>query len=509
MLGNAVDDLLSGKMILGIEDIIYRNSQKLVIEKMKKSPYTILLGSSRSFLVRESCLGLEKTGNYFNHSVGNATLKDYIAILGAYKLKGELPAKIIIQVDPQLFDKRWDEYLSSWQLLSFANEYYYFMECLNYHMPALLASYKIAQYKISKTKALISQEYTVKNFKSFLSGTDVDYRIANCMYPDVLIKMPDGSLCYPFSKRSQYASFTQEENKRFLKNAKGHIHQQSLQSMFIDLIDYLVNNGTQIVFFLPPYNPSSYREIDNDIELRYVHNYERMLRDLAQLKKIPVIGSYNPNIFHLSNKDFLDAVHMNNDRAMERVFKGYKKIINKNEFLDNDSNKEIDNVVPTRSECHLLEAEYANSIVYPLEVDNDENASEGKFIYSPNGRGNRYISSSVMATYTVTISKAGEYILWGRVIAGGGDDNSFFIEIDKGFDNLWQVQVGKNWHWDAVNYHERADPVKFILFEGQHTIKVKLREDGTKLDKLLLTSNLDFVPDDKISIAENPDCSGS
>ena len=60
------------------------------------------------------------------------------------------------------------------------------------------------------------------------------------------------------------------------------------------------------------------------------------------------------------------------------------------------------------------------------------------------------------------------------------------------------MEVGKYWHWDAVNYRGRVDPVEFTLFEGKHTIKVKLREDGTQLDKLVLTNNImTFLARDK------------
>ena len=77
----------------------------------------------------------------------------------------------------------------------------------------------------------------------------------------------------------------------------------------------------------------------------------------------------------------------------------------------------------------------------------------------------------------------------GRVKIIDKRDNSFFVEIDDGPDNLWEIEAGNYWHWDAVNDRDAADPVKFSLTEGIHEIKVKLREDGTKLDKMLLTNN--------------------
>ena len=38
------------------------------------------------------------------------------------------------------------------------------------------------------------------------------------------------------------------------------------------------------------------------------------------------------------------------------------------------------------------------------------------------------------------------------------------------------------------------DPVTYYLEAGQHTLKVKQREDGTKLDRILITDDMQFVP---------------
>jgi len=84
------------------------------------------------------------------------------------------------------------------------------------------------------------------------------------------------------------------------------------------------------------------------------------------------------------------------------------------------------------------------------------------------------------------------------------DSNSFFVQIDDGIDNLWAVEPGNYWHWDKVNDRENFDPVIFPLVQGIHTIKIKLREDGTKLDQLLLTNGIiTFTPEGKGETAEN------
>jgi hypothetical protein len=155
-------------------------------------------------------------------------------------------------------------------------------------------------------------------------------------------------------------------------------------------------------------------------------------------------------------------------------------------------------------ENHWLEAEQAVTIVNPLEVAADERASDNGYIYAPNGSGNQYTPGSAMAIYKVHIVKAGEYILWGRVSASDINSDSFFVQIDDGFDSLWAVEPGNDWHWDKVNDRGNFDPVIYTLARGEHTIKIKLREDGTRIDKLLLTNGIAaFAPSGAGGTAEN------
>jgi hypothetical protein len=145
-------------------------------------------------------------------------------------------------------------------------------------------------------------------------------------------------------------------------------------------------------------------------------------------------------------------------------------------------------------EQYWLEAENAFDIVSPLEIAHDEKASNGMYISSSSGAENQYKPSPVMVTLKVDIARPGAYTLWGRVKASNDRNNSFFVQIDNGPNNLWEVQTGDDWHWDLVNNRDVADPVTFILTKGIHTIKIRLRESGTKLDKLLLTNSVNLIP---------------
>jgi len=93
--------------------------------------------------------------------------------------------------------------------------------------------------------------------------------------------------------------------------------------------------------------------------------------------------------------------------------------------------------------------------------------------------------------------------LWGRVQAHDANDNLFFVQLDDELDNLWEIETGDAWHWDAVNNRDIADPARFMLEAGQHTIRIKLGEDVTKLDKMLLTNDVNFVPTGEGGAAAN------
>jgi hypothetical protein len=153
---------------------------------------------------------------------------------------------------------------------------------------------------------------------------------------------------------------------------------------------------------------------------------------------------------------------------------------------------------------YWLEAEQASSITTPAVVASDKTASGEKYIFAPNGTENYYQPRSILSTHTVNIAHAGEYVLWGRIFAASGENNSFFVQINNGPDYEWKVTARKRWHWNVLlQSGKRKNPLKFNLPEGMYTIKIKLREDGTKLDKLLLTNNTGFVPRDKGRFLKN------
>ena len=73
-----------------------------------------------------------------------------------------------------------------------------------------------------------------------------------------------------------------------------------------------------------------------------------------------------------------------------------------------------------------LEAELAQDIVDPMIIDDDKDASDGKFIWmegEPVAGG----GGAGHADFIINIPEPGKYALWGHVIAWDGNSDSFWV----------------------------------------------------------------------------------
>ena len=132
----------------------------------------------------------------------------------------------------------------------------------------------------------------------------------------------------------------------------------------------------------------------------------------------------------------------------------------------------------------------------PMELVSDVDASSGMSIWVPNGQGSVYNPSqdAGYAEYDFEVPEAGNYVIWGRVLAVNGRADSFFISMDSGDFALWDTQQAGSYVWDQVNNRGDSDPVVYYLVAGAHTLTIKQREDGTIIDRILITNDMDYVP---------------
>jgi hypothetical protein len=157
-----------------------------------------------------------------------------------------------------------------------------------------------------------------------------------------------------------------------------------------------------------------------------------------------------------------------------------------------------------------LEAEQADPLTAPLQKLDDANASGGAYISAPWDPASTLEQRQAMkratppadddgsglGTYSLEVPRAAAYRLWARVITPTLDEDSLWLRID---DDAWiqwnDIAHGDAWHWvDVRPFEQRTDRYSFTLAAGSHTLRISYRELGARLDRLLFTSDPDFVP---------------
>jgi polygalacturonase len=139
----------------------------------------------------------------------------------------------------------------------------------------------------------------------------------------------------------------------------------------------------------------------------------------------------------------------------------------------------------------------SGTITAPMQVSSDSAASGGQYIAVAAGNNsNSAAPSNGSSVIPFSVPAAGTYKLWGRVIAPTNKDDSFWVRVDGGTWVNWNdITPGGSWHWATVTNDASSDsPVLVNLAAGVHTISFAYREDGTRLDRVLITNDLNLVP---------------
>ncbi len=154
------------------------------------------------------------------------------------------------------------------------------------------------------------------------------------------------------------------------------------------------------------------------------------------------------------------------------------------------------------SEEIWLEAEAATTLGPSWRTYDDAGSSGGRHIGSEDGDGddnNDPSGAEWVATYNFRVS-GGVYKILARIITSPG--NSFWVRIPNatspqitrgdGWVNTNPMDAGDTWHWDEIHNDQQDDNVVyFTLSAGQQTLEIAKREDGAKLDAILITDQLD------------------
>ena len=150
----------------------------------------------------------------------------------------------------------------------------------------------------------------------------------------------------------------------------------------------------------------------------------------------------------------------------------------------------------TPPETVTAEAE-SGTLTAPMQASSDGNASGGQYIAVAAGNNSKSAApANGSSVLPFTVTTGGTYKLWGRAIAPTDADDSFWVRIDGGPWTNWNdITPGASWHWATVTNDANNDaPVLANLAAGNHTITFAYREDGARLDRILITNDLTLVP---------------
>ncbi len=140
-----------------------------------------------------------------------------------------------------------------------------------------------------------------------------------------------------------------------------------------------------------------------------------------------------------------------------------------------------------------------------------ENGELGAPMTVFNGTTESWVDTSVYSqlgwtqlSFTAPVS--GDYHVWCRVKAPAESKDSFFVMTDGGVEEVFHVYGTPtppegtrtdNWVWRRIHVTD-AGPRAFTFDEGSHTIRFRVREPGTLLDRIVLSSDPAFVPTDAL-----------
>ena len=136
-----------------------------------------------------------------------------------------------------------------------------------------------------------------------------------------------------------------------------------------------------------------------------------------------------------------------------------------------------------------LEAETPSRKDGPFLVVGDDNASGNAYVEVADGTGNHTSEpdEGKVMWYDLDITSGGTFFLWGL---GNGPDvasDSFWASVDSGPDVQLTGLPAAGFGWVQFNN-------TLALSTGKHTLKIKVREDFARLDKIALSKSSAFSP---------------
>ena len=152
-----------------------------------------------------------------------------------------------------------------------------------------------------------------------------------------------------------------------------------------------------------------------------------------------------------------------------------------------------------------LEAEDGD-VYQPMQIESGDAQSNGNYVQVTPNTGNHYLWPDIWVGAVVhqfQVRTAGRYVIWGRVLAEANDGDAFWVSLDGGPFVLWVLDRAAQWRWRSVGDREGTEMV-YNLYAGNHTLIIQHNERSPKLDQLLITNDMEYIPNNAVRHGPEP-----
>ena len=155
----------------------------------------------------------------------------------------------------------------------------------------------------------------------------------------------------------------------------------------------------------------------------------------------------------------------------------------------------VEQGTPTRVDIRVA------SIREPMVINQDSDSPDREYLettrsdQSWDGVGQPPTDTG-SATVAIEIPQEGRYAIWARMYYQHVDANSFWIRIDEQRAIKMGNEDGgyEQWKWVGWQDGYTGDRVVVDLSQGIHTLEIIGREEGARLDSIVITDDLSYVP---------------
>ena len=307
----------------------WRALTRYFLDEVNLESYTVLMGSSTSFEVRQSQI---RGSKFYNLAMTGANIEDYVILTSILAQRGRLPHTVILAVDPAPFLGELAPKFGMAPASAYTSWHGFGCDSVSItagkivtHCSASDSRARSAQRRSNQLSQLLSISYFQGSIRQLWYSVTT-HSFGNPIFTvpraeDVatgeVARLQDGS--YLLDRFASHIVPTAVNDVGPVGTTYESLVSQDRVKLFESLIDYLHSHGTKVVFFVPPFktvpNLNSFLEGFRKVYLR-----------IAKSRSVPVVGSPFASEFGCGYDDFFSAVDHPKERCDDLAFTKFRAL---------------------------------------------------------------------------------------------------------------------------------------------------------------------------------------